>query len=508
MTDDPTRLGGEFDAVLLDVGGTLVDEAPPGSAVADLVATPRPGVADALRALAGEVRLAAVTNTAVMREADVRALLGAAGLDHFEAVITSADVGVAKPDPAPLHAALRRLDVAPERALYIGDRDDDRVAARAAGVGFVATDRGLADALQRATRARHGAFAAATASVAPLDAAAHAAARARQDQLTKPPGSLGRLEDLGAQLAGIAGSCPPPVPTRPAVGVFAADHGVVASGVTPWPQEVTAQMLANFVAGGAAINVIARQVGATVRVVDVGVAGPVQHLDQVEHRKVRPGTADLAHGAAMTVADARAALDAGADVAAGLLHAGHDLLATGDMGIGNTTASAALIAVLTGRAPAAVTGRGTGIDDEMLARKAEIVTAAAGRVDDFLDPVSVLAEVGGLEIAALAGFIVAGAAARVPVVVDGVIALAALLVADALAPGVATRCIAGHRSTEPGATAALEHLGLEPVLDLGLRLGEGTGACLAVPVVQTAARVLREMATFAEAAVTDDPLSG
>jgi nicotinate-nucleotide--dimethylbenzimidazole phosphoribosyltransferase len=507
MTEHPSQLAADVDAVLLDVGGTLVDEAAAGTAVTDLVATPRPGVADALRALSGQVRLAAVTNTAVMGEADVRALLDAAGLDHFDAVVTSADVGVAKPDPAPLHTALRRLNVAPERALYIGDHDDDRAAARAAGVGFVATDRGLPDALQRATCAHHGAVAAAAAAVTPLDEAAVEAARARHDQLTKPPGSLGRLEDLGAQLAGIAGTCPPPVPTRPAVGVFAADHGVVASGVTPWPQEVTAQMLANFVAGGAAINVIARQVGATVRVVDVGVAGDVGALD-VEHRKIRAGTADLAREAAMTVAEAHAALDAGAEVATGLLHAGHDLLATGDMGIGNTTPSAAIIAALTKREPATVTGRGTGIDDVMLTRKAEIVTAATSRVDGFLDPVSVLAEVGGLEIAALAGFIVAGAAARAPVIVDGVIALAALLLADALAPSVATRCIAGHRSTEPGATAALEHLGLEPVLDLGLRLGEGTGACLAIPVIQSAACILREMATFDEAAVTDDPLAG
>ncbi len=508
MTDRPTSLPGTVDAVLLDVGGTLVDEAPTGTAVRDLIATARPGVADALQTLSGRVRLAAVTNTAVMGEADVRALLDTAGLDLFDAVITSADVGVAKPDPAPLHAALRRLDVTPDRALYIGDRDDDRAAAQAAGVTFVATDRGLPDALQRATQANRGAFALAAATVAPIDDASVTAARTRHDQLTKPPGSLGRLEDLGAQLAGIAGVCPPPAPTRPAVAVFAADHGVVASGVTPWPQEVTAQMLANFVAGGAAINVIARQVGATVRVVDVGVAGDVDTLTRVDHRKVRAGTADLAHGAAMTVADAHAALDAGTEVATGLVEAGHDLLATGDMGIGNTTASAAIVAALTGQDPAAVTGRGTGIDDEMLARKAEIVTAAARRVDGFLDPVSVLAEVGGLEIAALAGFIVAGAAAGVPVVIDGVIALAALLVADALTPSIASRCIAGHRSTEPGATAALEHLGLVPVLDLGLRLGEGTGACLAVPVIQAAARVLGEMATFAEAAVTDDPISG
>jgi len=352
------------------------------------------------------------------------------------------------------------------------------------------------------------ALARARAGLAPLDADAVAAARARHDQLTKPPGSLGRLEDLGAQLAGIAGSCPPPVPRRPGVAVFAADHGVVASGVTPWPQEVTAQMLANFVAGGAAINVLARQVGAEVHVVDVGVAGDVSALPKVEHRKVRAGTADLARGPAMTTDDARAALEVGAQLAAALVDDGHDLLVTGDMGIGNTTASAAVIAARTGRSAASVTGRGTGIDDDMLARKTEIVAAAAARVADAEEPLAVLAEVGGLEIGALAGFIVGAADARCPVIVDGVIALAGLLVADAVAPGVASRCIAGHRSTEPGASAALDFLALTPVLDLGLRLGEGTGACLAVPVVQAAARVLSEMATFDEAAVADDPLKG
>jgi len=353
-----------------------------------------------------------------------------------------------------------------------------------------------------------GAFTRARDAVAPLDDRAVAAARERHDQLTKPPGSLGLLEDLGAQLAGIAGACPPPVPARPGVAVFAADHGVVASGVTPWPQEVTAQMLANFVAGGAAINVIARQVGADVRVVDVGVAGDVTALAGVEHRKVRAGTADLAHGPAMTMDEAQAALDVGAEIAAALVGDGHDLLVTGDMGIGNTTASAAIIALRTGRSAASVTGRGTGIDDATLARKTEIVATAMARVGGDREPLHVLAEVGGLEIGALAGFIVGGAGAGCPVIVDGVIALAGLLIADGLAPGVAARCIAGHRSTEPGATAALEFLPLTPVLDLGMRLGEGTGACLAVPVVQAAARVLSEMATFDEAAVADDPLKG
>jgi nicotinate-nucleotide--dimethylbenzimidazole phosphoribosyltransferase len=508
MHDDAATLAATFDAVLFDVGGTLVDEAAGATPVAALRAVPRPDARAVLDALADAgLRVGAVTNTSVMGEADVRRLLAEAGIDHFDVIVTSAAVGAAKPDPAALLAALGRLHVDPTRALYVGDRDTDRDAARAAGTAFVATDRGLTDALARAAAATRGAFARAAAAVRPLDADAIAAARARHDRLTKPPGSLGRLEDLGAQLAGITGACPPPIPARPVVAVFAADHGVVASGVTPWPQEVTGQMLANFVAGGAAINAIARQVGATVRVVDVGVAGAAAPAG-VEDRRVRPGTDDLAHGPAMRVADARAALDAGAEVAAALVAAGHDLLATGDMGIGNTTASAAIIATCTGRDPVAVTGRGTGIDDEMLGRKAAIVAAAAARAATLLDPVGVVAEVGGLEIAALAGFVVGGAAASVPVLVDGVIALAALLVADALVPGVAARTVAGHRSTEPGATAALEHLHLDPVLDLGLRLGEGTGACLAVPVVQAAARVLAEMATFDEAAVADDPLTG
>jgi nicotinate-nucleotide--dimethylbenzimidazole phosphoribosyltransferase len=298
--------------------------------------------------------------------------------------------------------------------------------------------------------------------------------------------------------------------------VFAGDHGVHAEGVTPWPQEVTAQMVANFCAGGAAINVIARQVGARVVVVDVGVATAVADRSQAGadagakgeggpeliRRRVADGTANLAAGPAMSAAQVAEALDVGAEVAATLVAGGARALVTGDMGIANTTPSAAVISALTGRPPAEVTGRGTGIDDAHLARKVAVVERAVGRLGTT-DPMVVLAEVGGLEIAALAGFIVGGAAARVPVVVDGVIAGAALLAAAAIEPGVLPFVVAGHRSVEPGASAVLEHLALQPVLDLGLRLGEGTGACLAVPAVQAAARLLGEMATFDSAGVTE-----
>lgn len=341
------------------------------------------------------------------------------------------------------------------------------------------------------------------AAITPADAVAVAAADDRQADLTKPPGSLGQLEALGRRLAGIAGMCPPPVPSDPVVAVFAGDHGVLAAGVTPWPQEVTAQMVANFEAGGAAVNVIARQVGARVEVIDVGVVSDLTAHRGVRHHKVRAGTADLSIGAAMSIDEARQAVEVGIAVATDLVAEGADLLLTGEMGIGNTTPTACLVAALTGSSAAVVTGRGTGVDDEHLARKVAVVEAAVARIAGTDDPLEVLAEVGGLEIAALAGLVLGGAAAGVPVVVDGVICGAALLVAARLCPDVVGLVVAGHRSTEPAASIALEELGLVPLLDLDMRLGEGSGACLAVPLVQVAARVLHEMATFSGAAVTD-----
>ena len=345
-------------------------------------------------------------------------------------------------------------------------------------------------------------FAEAVAGLTPLDAAAAAEAAELHDRLAKPRGALGRLETAGVRLAAIAGACPPPVPEPVVVAVFAGDHGVLAEGVTPWPQEVTAQMVGAFCAGGAAVNVLARHAGATVVAVDVGAATELPPAPGLLLRNVRRGTANLATGPAMTVDEARRAVDIGAEVAADTVAGGARGLVTGDMGIGNTTASAALIAAFTGRPAREVTGRGTGVDDDTFARKVRVVDRALRRTETE-DPLAVLASLGGLEIAALAGFVVGGAAARVPVVVDGVVALAGLLAAAALAPGCVDFCFAGHRSTEPGATAALEHLGLDPLLDLGMRLGEGTGACLAVPLVQAAAKVLGEMATLDGAGVTE-----
>ena len=341
------------------------------------------------------------------------------------------------------------------------------------------------------------------AAVRPADAGAITQARERQERLTKPSGSLGVLEEVSVRLAGLAGECPPPLPEPAVVAVFAADHGVHAQGVTPWPQEVTAQMVANFLAAGAVVNAIAAQAGAEVCVVDVGVAADLPPAPGLLPRKVRPGTADMTAGPAMSLDEAQRAVEAGIETARDLVAAGNRCLVTGDMGIANTTASAALIAVFTGAQAQEVTGRGTGIDDETWERKVSAVRRALARHQpDPAQPLAALASVGGLEHAALAGFMLGGAALRVPVVLDGVIACAAALVARALAPDVVDCLIAGHVSTEPGARRALTALGLRPLLDLDMRLGEGSGAALALPIVAAAARVLRDVATFDSAGVS------
>jgi nicotinate-nucleotide--dimethylbenzimidazole phosphoribosyltransferase len=322
--------------------------------------------------------------------------------------------------------------------------------------------------------------------------------------LTKPPGSLGRLEEISVQLAGIAATCPAPVPGKKSVLVFAGDHGVCAQGVSAYPSEVTPQMVYNFLRGGAAINVLARQAGANVVIVDAGVAADMEPCEGLVSANIAPGTADISVGPAMSREQARAALELGARVAREAIADGADLLACGDMGIGNTTPSAALTAVITGHSPAEVTGPGTGIDADKVRHKIEVIEGAiAVNQADAADGLDLLAKLGGFEIGAIAGAMLAAAAARVPMVVDGFISTAGALLACVLAPGVKPYLIAGHRSQEPGHDFALAHLGLQPLLDLRLRLGEGTGAVLAFALVEAAARTLAEMATFAEAHVAE-----
>ncbi len=334
--------------------------------------------------------------------------------------------------------------------------------------------------------------------------AAAAEAQRHLDALTKPPGSLGRLEELAVRMVALTGRAPSVA--APVIFTFAADHGVVAEGVSAYPPSVTAQMVENFLRGGAAVNVLARQAGARVVVADFGVATPLGAPAGLVVRRIGAGTQNMALGPAMTRAQAVEAVEAGAALVEEAIAQGADLIGTGEMGIGNTTAASAITAAITGAPADAVTGRGTGVDDAGRARKVAVVRRAlevnAPNAGDGLD---VLAKVGGFEIAGLVGVILAGAAHRVPVALDGFIAGAAALVAVVLAPDARHALFASHRSAEPGHALALRHLGIEPYLALDMRLGEGTGAALFVPLARAAAAIYAEMATFKSAGV-DGPV--
>ena len=330
-----------------------------------------------------------------------------------------------------------------------------------------------------------------------------AQAQARLDRLTKPIGSLGRLEELAARYVMITGEMKPKVP-HGAVFTFAADHGVAVEGVSAYPSAVTPQMVLNFLRGGAGVNVLARHVGIDVRVVDIGVAFDFEAVSGLIHRKIMPGTKNLLVESAMSIAQAEQALTVGMKLAAEAAQEGIGLIGTGEMGIGNTTASSAIAAVMTGRPVSEVTGRGTGIDDAGHARKIDVIERAliVHRLDST-NAVEVLAKVGGLEIGGLAGLILGAAAARIPIVLDGFIAGAAALIAVGLQPRCKDYLIASHQSVERGHQAILNHLGLKPLFDLDLRLGEGTGACLGMSLVFAAIKIFTEMATFDEAGVSE-----
>jgi nicotinate-nucleotide--dimethylbenzimidazole phosphoribosyltransferase len=339
------------------------------------------------------------------------------------------------------------------------------------------------------------------AQIAAPDEAAATEAQRLLDDKTKPRRSLGRLEDLACRIAGARGTPCPPLPTK-AIVVMAADHGVADEGVSAYPAEVTAQMLLNFARGGAAINVLSRQVGARLVVVDLGTRTPID-VPEVLSRRIGPGTRNFTAGPAMTRDEAVRALEVGIELAGVLSADGIDLIGLGEMGIGNTTAASALTAAFSGLDPAEVTGRGTGIDDAGWARKVAAIRRALAANPVGGDPLETAAALGGFEILGLAGVVLGAAARRIPVVVDGFITAAAALVAVWLAPVAAGYLIASHRSVEVGHRVLLAALHTAPLLDLDLRLGEGSGAALAMPLCEAAVRILREMATFSAAGVTD-----
>jgi len=338
--------------------------------------------------------------------------------------------------------------------------------------------------------------------IRPLDSKAIEAARARQNELTKPRGSLGRLEELSINIAGIKGKVVHGFEHK-AIVTMAADHGVVEEGVTLYPQEVTKQMVFNFLNGGAAINVLARFIGARVVVVDMGVVGGFEPHPNLACKMIDFGTKNMTKGPAMTKQQAVDAIEAGIAVVEAEIAKGLDIVGTGDMGIGNTTASSAIAAAITSEPAEKVTGRGEGLDDKQLAHKVKVVQKALDiNKPDSRDPLDVLSKVGGFEIGGLAGVMLGAAAYRIPVVIDGFISGAAALIATGLAPGLKYYLIAAHLSAESGHKVILQHIGLTPLLSLDMRLGEGTGAALGIVIVEAAVKTLAEMATFAEAGVS------
>jgi nicotinate-nucleotide--dimethylbenzimidazole phosphoribosyltransferase len=341
------------------------------------------------------------------------------------------------------------------------------------------------------------------AAIVPVDEKFLADAQKRLDNKTKPLGSLGRLEEFARRMAAITGSLEPDT-ARKVIFTFAGDHGIVEEGVSAFPKEVTPQMVLNFLAGGAGVNVLARHAGAEVRVVDVGVDYDFNRIPGLIHRKVLRGTRNFAKGPAMSRGEAVAAIEVGIALAREAKEEGVSMLGTGEMGIGNTTPSSAIIALLSGMSVREVTSRGTGITDSALEHKITVIEEGL-RVNhpDPTDPLDVLAKVGGLEIAAIAGLVLGGAACRLPVVADGFISTAGALIAAELCPEVKGYLFAAHQSVETGHRFMLERMGLEPILDLRLRLGEGTGAALAMGLIEAGVKVMKEMATFEQAGVAE-----
>jgi nicotinate-nucleotide--dimethylbenzimidazole phosphoribosyltransferase len=487
-----------FDCVLFDLGNTLIAQENPGTPYQDLKVQVLPGVQDLLDVLQGKLKLGIVSNTKTITAADIQVKLETVGLDkYFQTIIATAEFGTHKPDPAPITAAIEQLQCAAGRTLYVGDIETDKQAALAAGAHFAYAGPNLYESVKQYILHSDSAFERAI-NTRPTFSQEHCdAVRKEFDGLAKPVGSLGKLENIAAQIAGITHSHTPTVDPA-AIALFGADHGIAADdSVTPWPQAITGMMLEVMGDNKAAVSVLADVADVYVQIINVG-AITDSKSPQVRNERVASGTADIRTNNAMSDGVVRAALEVGAQTAERLIAGGSRCLVTGEVGIANTTPSAALIAHFTQTSAEQVTGRGSGIDDQTYVRKVEIVTQLIEKTKNEKDPIKRLAQIGGIEIAALVGYILRAASLQIPVVLDGVITLAAATVAQAINPEVNKFLIAGHCSSEPGSLIAIRHLQLQPILDLELRLGEGTGALLAIPIIRSACQALSRMARISD----------
>jgi nicotinate-nucleotide--dimethylbenzimidazole phosphoribosyltransferase len=487
-----------FDCVLFDLGNTLIAQENPGTPYQDLKVQVLPGVQELLHELHGKVKLGIVSNTKTITAADIQAKLATVSLEkYFSCIIATAEFGTHKPDPAPITAAIGQLKCSAERTLYVGDIETDKQAALAAGAHFAYAGPNLYESAKQYALHSDSAFDRAINTRPTFSQEHFDAVRKEFDGLAKPVGSLGKLEIIAAQIAGITHSHTPTVDPA-AIALFGADHGIAADdSVTPWPQAITGMMLGVMGDNKAAVSVLADVADVYVQIINVGAITDTKSPN-VRNERVASGTEDIRTNDAMSDAVVRAALEVGAQTAERLIAGGSRCLVTGEVGIANTTPSAALIAHFTQKSAEQVTGRGSGIDDQTYARKVEIVMQLIEKTKNEKDPIKTLAQIGGIEIAALTGFILRATSLQIPVVLDGVITLAAATIAKAINPEINQFLIAGHSSSEPGSRSAITHLQLEPILDLELRLGEGTGALLAVPVIRSACQALSRMARIAD----------
>jgi nicotinate-nucleotide--dimethylbenzimidazole phosphoribosyltransferase len=487
-----------FDCVLFDLGNTLIAQENPGAPYETLAVNVLPGVVELLDQLHGSVKLGIVSNTKTITAADIQAKLSTVGLDkYFQTIIATAEFGIHKPDPAPIITAIDQLQCTADRTLYIGDIETDKQAAKSAGAHFAYTGPSLYESAQQYVLHSQSAFDRAVNTHPVFSKEHYDAVRKEFDQLAKPVGSLGKLENIAAHIAGITRSHSPTIDPA-AIALFGADHGIaVDNSVTPWPQAITAQMLEVMGENKAAVSVLAQVVDVYVEIINVGVIIDSKSPN-VRNERVASGTQDIRITHAMSESVVCTALEAGAQTAERLIAGGSRCLITGEVGIGNTTPSAALIAHFTQTSAQQVTGRGSGIDDETYSRKIEIVANLIARTKNEEEPIKILADIGGIEIAALTGYILRAASLQVPVVLDGVNTLAAATVAQAINPEVNQFLIAGHLSSDPGSLIAIAHLQLQPILDLDLRLGEGTGALLSIPLIRSACQALSRMARISD----------
>lgn len=487
-----------FDCILFDLGNTLIKQENPGVPYESLSVQILPGVQKLLDLLHGQVKLGIVSNTQTITSAEINNKLSLVGLDkYFDIIIATAELGKHKPDPAPIIAALLKINASADRTLYVGDVENDKIAALAAGVHFAYTGPDLYSSVHQYLLHSELAFDRAINNSPIFSKPHYDSVRKEFDGLAKPVGSLGKLERITAQIAGITQVSNPTVDPA-AIALFGADHGIGADDcVTPWPQAITGLMLEVMGENKAAVSVFADVADVYVQIINVGAVVQSQSPG-VRNERVASGTKDIRTHDAMSDTIVRAALEVGAQTAERLIAGGSRCLVTGEVGIGNTTSSAALIAHFTHSTAEQVTGRGSGIDDETFARKVEIVGQLITKTKNDSDPIQTLAQIGGIEIAALVGYILRATSLQVPIILDGVITLAAATVAQAINPGISEFLIAGHSSSEPGSRIAIAHLGLDPILDLELRLGEGTGAILAIPTLRASVQGLSQMARISD----------